>query len=221
MVMLVCCFAVNASAESIENTAKTIESGKTYSTKLYKNGDTSDYKITLNKSGDLKLKINTQMYELKVYLYDTNGNHLGALNLKADSGSTTTSLYGDSIRCVWNNTVEKYSGSFKYSLDKGTYYLRFVRGYATGSEKVSFKATFPSSGSSSSTETKADCITILIKKSDTLQLAFDENTKWTNSDKTVATISSDGKITAKKVGTATITAKSGNGTDKIKIKVTN
>ena len=218
-VMLVCCFAVSASAESIADNAKAISSGKTYTAKLYKNSETSDYKISLNKSGDLKLKINTQMSELKVYLYDTNGNTMGALDLKADSGKTKTSLYGDFIWCTWNSTVEKYSGSFRYSLDKGTYYLRFVRGYVKGSEKFTFKATYPSSDKSSESD-EADCISVQMKKGDSMQLGFGSDTKWTTSDKSVVTVSSDGKITAKKAGTAIITAKSDSKTDKIQIKVT-
>lgn len=219
-VMLVCCLSVSASAESIADNAKAISSGKTYTAKLYKQGETSDYKISLNKSGDLKLKINTQMSELKVYLYDTNGNTMGALDLKADSGKTKTSLYGDFIWCTWNSTVEKYSGSFKYSLDKGTYYLRFKRGYTKGSEKITFKATYPSSDKSSDSEDEANCISVQMKKGGTLQLGFGSDAKWTSSDKSVVTVSSDGKITAKKAGTAIITAKSDSKTDKIQIKVT-
>lgn len=219
-VMLVCCFVVSASAESIADTAKAISSGKTNTVKLYKGGETADYKIKVSKSGDLKLTINTQMYELDVYLYDENGNSIHALDLKADSGKTDRPFFGDYIYCSWNKTVEKYSGSFKYSLDKGTYYLRLKRYNNTGSEKVTFKATFPSSEKSSDSDDEADCISVQMKKGATMQLGFGPDAKWTSSDKSVVTVNSDGKITAKKVGTAIITAKSNSKTDKIQIKVT-
>ncbi len=220
VVMLMCCFAVTASAESIADNAKAISSGKSYSTKLYKSGETLDYKIKVSKSGELKLNITSQMREVDVYLYDTKGNTIGALDLQAKTGTTTWAWDGY-VYCVWNSTVEKYSGSFKYSVDKGTYYLRLKRSGSAGSEKVSFKATFPSSSSSSSTETKADAITVPMKKGATMQLAFNaDDVKWTTSDKTIVTVTDSGKITAKKAGTAVITAKSDSGTAKLKIKVT-
>ena len=219
-VMLVCCLSVGAGAESIADTAKAISSGKTYTAKLYKSSENADYKIKLSKSGDLKLNITTQMYQLDVYLYDTNGNLCGALDFKADTGTTGRGLWENKPYCPWNKTVEKYSGSFKYSLDKGTYYLRLKRYNNTGSEKVTFKATFPSSDKSSDSDDEADCITVQMKKGGTLQLAFGDDAKWTSSDKSVVTVTSGGKITAKKAGTAVITAKSDSKTDKIKIKVT-
>ena len=217
-VMLVCCFTITASAKGISDTAKAISSGKTYTAKLYKSSETADYKIKVSKSGELKLKINTQMYCLDVYLYDENGNKLNALDLKADSGSTDRGWYNN-VHCYWNKTVEKYSGSFKYSLDKGTYYLRLERFNNTGSEKVTFKATFPSSEKSSDSD-EVSCITVQMKNGSTLQLAFGTDANWTTTDKSVVTVSSDGKITAKKAGTAIITAKSDSKTDKIQIKVT-
>ncbi|MBR5091352.1 MAG: Ig-like domain-containing protein [Ruminiclostridium sp.] len=220
VVMLVCCFAVNVSAAGIADTAKAIESGKTYTAKLYKNGEQADYKIVLSKDGDLKLNISTQMYRVDVYLYDSNGNSLGALDLKADSGSTGRPWSGSYIYCQWNSTVEKYVGSFKYSLEKGTYYLRFERYGSTGSEKVTFKATYPSSGSSSE-KSKAECINVPLKKGSTMQLSVDtkDTVKWSSSDKSIAEVSSSGKVTAKKKGTAVITAKTDSSTLKIGIKV--
>lgn len=56
-----------------------------------------------------------------------------------------------------------------------------------------------------------------------MQLSTDGGDKgitWSSSKSSVATVSSAGKVTAKKAGTTVITAKSGSGTAKIQIKVT-
>ena len=59
-------------------------------------------------------------------------------------------------------------------------------------------------------------MTLLKGKSETLAvirnpISATEKITWTSSNKKVATVSSKGKVTAKKAGTATITAKTSNG----------
>ena len=48
-----------------------------------------------------------------------------------------------------------------------------------------------------------------------------QSVKWSSSNKKVATVNSKGKVTARKAGTATITAKSGKKSAKVKVKVVN
>ena len=220
VVMLVCCFAVTASAESIADTAKAHTSGKTYSvsSKLY---EKSDYKIVLNKAGDLKLSVTSQMNSLYVTLYDKNGNKIKASDLKADSGKSSWNSIDNLVNCLWNNAIEKYSGSFKYTLKKGTYYLRFYNNSLQGKGKFSFKATYPSSDAEETSE--ISCITIPMKVGEAMQLSTDAGSTgvtWSSSKSSVAAVSSSGKVTAKKAGTTVITAKSGSTTAKIQIKVT-
>lgn len=64
--------------------------------------------------------------------------------------------------------------------------------------------------------------TITLKKGTSTQLGIDTNSKvtYSTSNKSIATVTSAGKVTAKAKGTAIITAKYGNKTQKIKIKVT-
>ena len=220
-VMLVCCFAVQTGAESIEDTAKAITSGKTYAAKLPKCYDTADYKITLSKSGELKLQVITYMNCLHVSLYDTNGNRIKASSHKADTGSTYQELFDNIVDCNWNATVEKFSGTITYTLKKGTYYIRLLSYSLKGTEKVSMKATYPSSETDSSS--KISCITIPMKVGGTMQLSTDAGSTgitWSSSKSSVAAVSSAGKVTAKKAGTTVITAKSGSSTAKIQIKVT-
>ena len=60
---------------------------------------------------------------------------------------------------------------------------------------------------------------ILLKKGQSLTLSANKGTKFSSSNKNVATVSNSGKITAKKAGTAIITAKVGKTTYKYRIKV--
>ena len=217
-VMLVCCFAVQAGAESIEDTAKAITSGTTKSFTLTGASDKRDYKIVLSEAGKLKLNITSKVPDLEVSLYNTNGERLTT----EKTNITTGSEYDQQGKhCVTNKTVEKFSGTIIYSLKKGTYYLRLLYSYGHGEGKVTLKATFPSSETDSSS--KISCITIPMKVGDTMQLTTDAGSTgitWSSSKSSVAAVSSAGKVTAKKAGTTVITAKSGSSTAKIQIKVT-
>ena len=68
--------------------------------------------------------------------------------------------------------------------------------------------------------------TVTLEKGKTLQLTATlrpknstQAVKWSTSNKKIATVNSKGKVTAKKAGTATITAKSGKKSAKVKVKV--
>lgn len=64
--------------------------------------------------------------------------------------------------------------------------------------------------------------TLKVKQSYTLKISgTKKKVKWTSSNNKVATVSSKGKVTAKKKGTATITATVGNKKYTCKITVTN
>ena len=123
-VMLVCCFAVQAGAESIEDTAKAITSGTTKSFTLTGASDKRDYKIVLSEAGKLKLNITSKVPDLEVSLYNTNGERLTT----EKTNITTGSEYDQRGKhCVTNKTVEKFSGTIIYSLKKGTYYCKSLQ----------------------------------------------------------------------------------------------
>jgi|GEM_PF-1193450 len=78
-----------------------------------------------------------------------------------------------------------------------------------------------STGTSGNTTTDVD-VTISLKKGNTLQLGTllsVTNAAWSSSNSSVAAVDKNGKVTAKKKGTAVITAKAGSATKKIKIIV--
>lgn len=229
MVMFMCCFAVQASAESIYNTAKAISSGKSYSTQLYNDGDTADYKITATKSGSLVIKLTSQMYRTDVYVYDSDGNMVQLSDRKATSGEANWDSYDYCSYNYWNETVEKFAGTLTYGIKKGTYYIRFERyirwsNTYSGNGKINFTATFPTSTSSSTA--KINYLSIPMKVGSTMQLSavLSKTTiasvTWSSSKSSVASVSSKGKVTAKKAGSTVITAKLGTSTVKLRIKVT-
>ncbi len=213
--------AVPAGAESIADTAKAIKSGKSYSAILPSGGNTADYKITVSKSGTLKLDIVSGMEHSYVYVYDSDGNEVHSIKAEAISGDIGRVGY-KSIDCDWNSTIEKFKGSISYSVNKGTYYIRVYRDTSGwrdgGSGDVTLTATFPSSDSSSTSS--SPYLTLEVKKGSSVQLGTTiSGATWSTSKKSVATVSSSGKVTAKKKGSAIITAKVNGTTIKVKIKV--
>ena len=153
-------------------------------------------------------------------------------NEAVSAGGVSSSQNGDSYYCAkWNSVTEKYIGTISYGVSKGTYYIRFERSSSnSGNGKINFTATFPSSSessssSSSSTSTgKVSYLTLTMSKGWSLQLGAvvspsGKKVTWKSSKKSVVSVSSNGLITAKKKGTAIITAKCGSSTKKIKIIV--
>lgn len=223
-VMLVCALSVTAGAASIESTAKSISSGKTYSAQLFSSQDNADFKIEAKKDGFLKLNLTVKLSTFNVIVLDENGNEVKVAETKISSGYNN--IYYDT-KYYWNDNVEKFVGIITYKITKGTYYIRlnhptYDNGYdIKGNGKLSLTATFPSGSSA-----KLTGIIVPMKVYGTLQLSAaasastSETVKWSSSNTSVATVSSTGKVTAKKKGTATITAKLGDSSASIVIKVT-
>ena len=209
-----------ASADSIYDTAKAISSGESVSTILPAYDDTADYKVTVSGSGTLKFSIESHMYKLSMEVYDSNGNLLSTIANTTTSGNNS-SIGKEMHNMYWNDTIEKFNGTVSYSVQSGTYYIRFYRySYSyEGNGKITFTATYPSSTST----TKVKYITINLPKGSTLSLGADTTgsgaVTWKSSKSKVATVSSTGTVTAKAKGSTIITAKSGKSSKKIKIVV--
>lgn len=125
----------------------------------------------------------------------------------------------------WNQATEKIKINVTYQIGKGTYYIRVQHNDwgsgSSGNRKISLTAKFPTV---TATKAKITCLTLTVNKGSTVQLGAlvspsGESVKWTSSKTSVATVSSSGKVTAKAKGSATITAKCGTSTQKIKIIV--
>ena len=224
IVMAMTAFSVTVSA-GIEDTAKSISSGKAVSTTLYSIWDIADYKINVTSNGTLKIALTSEMNYCNIYVYDVYGNKVRVANESVSAGGYSYSQIGYSdYKAKWNSVTEKYIGTISYGVSKGTYYIRFARnGGSGGNGKINFTATFPSSSSSTSTG-KVSYLTLTMSKGWSLQLGAvvsptGKKVTWKSSKKSVVSVSSSGLITAKKKGTAIITAKCGSSTKKITIIV--
>ena len=210
-------------ADSIEDTATAITSGKSVSTKIL-SGKTVDYKVNVSDSGELKLCIESHMRKAFVQVFDENGNELATTDITATSGSHRSAGYTDN-HLSWNDTVEMFKGTVSYSVKKGTYYIRFYRSDSgclrcTCSGKLTFTATYPST---TVKKAKISYININLAKGSTLSLGATVTNggtvTWKSSNSSVVTVSSTGSITAKGKGSAIITAKCGSSSKKVKIVV--
>ena len=214
--------AVTAGADSIYDTATAISSGKSVVTTIL-SGKTVDYKVNVSKSGELKLNIESHMRTGYVQVFDENGKSLASVDATVTSGGCS-SIGSTEHLLRWNETVEKFKGTVSYSVNRGTYYIRFQRNDSgclrcSCSGKLSFTATFPTN----TTTAKLNYITISMNRGDSLSLGADMTgtgeVTWKSSKPSIASISSSGKVTAKAKGTTVISAKFGKTTKKIKIKV--
>lgn len=144
-----------------------------------------------------------------IKIYNVNGEEL---MIVSGYSNKTAALYW-----TYNAATDMYSLKLPVTLNKGTYYLGIYR-KKQGSEYAFTTEYAPS------TKYPSMQLSINLKKGNTLQLgavisptSAQKKLKWSSSKKSIASVSSKGKISAKKKGTAYITAKC-NGT-KIKVKV--
>ncbi|MDD6208178.1 MAG: Ig-like domain-containing protein [Clostridiales bacterium] len=163
-------------------------------------GETITLKVVLKEKGSFVLDFRPGYVSAYFYgqLYDENINLIGNRS--------------------WLTTYSLSPSSWGYSeLDAGTYYIRL---WADRAQNCTYYARFAPSESSSLE------LCISLKKGKSVQLGTifnnskDKKVKWSSSKKSVAAVSSSGKVTAKKKGTTIIKAYNSSGLlAKIKVKV--
>ena len=218
----VSCMISGASADNIS----TIKIGKSV-TETIETNSTSSYYIEVEKSGVLSIKFSyTSSYIAGLLIGDDSDG--SAKILKPDSVDSTAGesgileINGGYGFIVVNDDAKKCAGTAKYSITKGKYLIMFSNQNSSSAYNGSGKLTLTTSiGSKSATLTQ---FTVTIKKGSTLQLGALADTsadgvKWSSSKKSVATVNSKGKVTAKKAGTAVITAKLGSSKLQITVNV--
>lgn len=227
-VMLMSALCVSASAASIEDTAKAIDSGKKVSftpeVGTIWGAPSRDYKVVLSEKGTLRLTFNTRSEKTCVEVMDSNGNRIELSDSDVTTGWISS---GKTTSIHWNKNVEKFSGKLYYkSLKKGTYYVRIYNANSfsdvNGKLSVSFK--YPQATTEDEETGTISALSVTLKKGETLQFGAviegEGTVEWSSTKKSVAAVSSDGKITAKSKGSATIQAKLGSSSVKININVT-
>ncbi len=233
-VMLCVALVVPASAASLEELSIQIKSDVKKSVDM--NGDdwgspSVYYKIVVSEDGDLDITYSTNIRECAFMLYNEIGNVIAPQYCEAYIGKVESGLFSPNFYSInaeyikafevdWNSKVEKAEGLVRFTVKKGTYYLRIAA--EEGNGKMTFTPKFPSDDTPA---TKSIQLKITMKVGETIRLGAivspdgAEKVKWSTTKKSVASVSSKGKVTAKGEGTATIKAKSGSKVLKIKIIV--
>ena len=164
---------------------------------------------------------------ISIEYFDPDGNQIYGRDSHWAESETGEATSGYSNMSLFQNTnVEKYKGKLHFNASKkGTYYFHFYRQIyyldnGINGGDTTFKITAPGE---SSPKAELDYLSVTLEKGDTLKLGAvltedsDDKVTWKSSKTSVATVSSSGKVTAKKKGTATITAKLGDSTLKVKV----
>lgn len=237
-VMLMTALCVPVSAADEFEKAKLVNSGSKVSfelkaTKYESDGRTSPggtgipkyFKVELSKKGTLKLDIISATSNVHIQVMDEEGAELFRPSKIVETTGNVLDQPSKKCEIYWDSSIKKSKCTLSYALDKGTYYVKAYLGmYATVKGKTSVSFTYPQDKSESSDSAKITSFTITLKKGSTLQLGTilsgEGTVKWSTSKKSVATVTSKGKVTAKAKGTAVITAKTGDSSMKITIKVT-
>ncbi len=196
------------SADSIFDSAKNIDSGKKVSKTLDSN-ETMEYKITPTEKGTATVKVTAQTYFFKFAVYDADGNKIDH-EYDISMGSTTGTSY------TWNKDAECFKGSLTFDVKANkTYYIQLKRHGSNGSGKFEVSFKYPSEE-----KEPTALMTLNLKKGDTIQLgANGDKASWKTSQKSVATVSKDGLVTAVKKGKAVVTLTCGSKTQTIEIIV--
>lgn len=233
-VMMVTALCIPASAADDYEKAKLVDSGKKVSFTTKYNEYTNDgkgwgtgipniYKVQLSKAGTLKLTVVSQTGSIFVQVLDKDATEYIDYD-KMESITGIAQHHHDGYAWVHcDSNLKKSKTVLEYKLKKGTYFVSVL-----GSSNCEINGKTSISFSYPQAEKKSDAAEITsfeisLKKGDSLQLGAilsgDGDVKWSTSKKSVATVSSKGKITAKAKGSAVITAKVGNSSRKITVKV--
>lgn len=214
-----------------------LASGKEVTVYLKNDGSYATFDIEVGKKGTLEIELTSNLMSQELTVFDSKKRTLIISDIRNIYGECYTSssvleMYGRSlpdgypknpIMCVGDGIYEGYHGVLSFPVSKGKYTIAIKRyllgGYYESGSNISIRADYPKASKSA----KIDYLTINLKKGDTLSLGASVSgsgtVKWSSSKPTVAAVSSSGKVTAKKAGSAVITAKVGSSSQKIKIVV--
>ena len=187
VVMLVCCFTVQASASSVFSSAQKIDKLEYYSTS-FKSKDYAYYKIVLPTSGTIQFR--DEEGKAEAFLYNSNAEEIA--HTKTDA---------------WHSAFRPDSTWEISKLSKGTYYLKLCKEYSE--EIKNFYYTFIPD------ETPTISIALNVKVGDELDFSalasnYSGKVTWKTTDSKVATVSK-GVVNCKKAGKAKIRAYMDNG----------
>ena len=207
--------AVTASAD-IKDTAKELKVGGSVSGKVTSNAKTADYKVTVNGTGTLKLtlEVNDRAY---ISVFDADDRYIKPTgDTEMIQGKYQNDKSSEFV--TPDSTLKKAKIVFTYDVKKGTYYIRIARTVAYGD--ATFKLSAATSGMSSSTELMVR-FNVEVGKRITIATTAGAGAdiSWKSSNKSIATVNSNGRVTGVQAGNATITATDNDTGEQIKIRI--
>ena len=188
------------SINSSFNSANSIYLNTQYKGQIAYNDDKDYYKFTLPSSGKISLNVNAYIQCSAYYIYDANYKEIWK----------STDRY-------WNNTTEIMILNENIDLTSGTYYFLVAKGSAYWySTTGNYNFTISSGNAPTSVKLNKTSLTLGVGETYTLTKSVTPSNAstsytWSSSNTSVATVDSNGKVTAKKTGTANITVKTSNG----------
>ena len=107
------CVAVPVKADSIFDTAKSIEAGKKYSNKINDTTKSHNYKIQVDGKGTMSITITSDLNYLDFEVFDSDGTKLSPDKKDIKTGSVSFDEQGDANKdMAFIKTVE--GGKFKF-----------------------------------------------------------------------------------------------------------
>ncbi len=230
LVMVICILPVSAAAETEYDTALSIELGDKQKETL-----TAEkwYKVKATK-GVLQIDFSTNSKFSNVLVMDEDGALLTVKNLTYKSGEIERGGKDyEYVFSYWNSSTQKTTLTAKYEVSAKYYYIRITNNTSqfaypddngVGSSQTESDFTLTASMSKTVKDAQIQYLCVPMKKGSTLKLSATltvsgASVKWVSSKPSVVSVSSKGTLTAKKKGTAIITATCGDDEVKLKIKV--
>ncbi len=228
--------------------ASAVKSGKKYSVSIAE-GEASYFIITVSKTGKLRLALNCGIAQANITLLDENETSVQPSDYSSSSGAAwwvdrvekssgksssgsnaSASASGGFSTLYWDHDDKAYNGTLTYELSKGVYYIR-MENYKNSGEAgtVTFLPKYPSTAVPSADLTESSAIKAMalsVPAGTSIQLGVSVSSaqgisiKWSTSDSSIVSVSSKGRITARKKGVAVITANVNGSKSKLAIQVT-
>ncbi len=102
------------------------------------------YKFTVEEQGICKFDITSNRNELRIFLYDSNGNYITKKYTEkhVTKGHGNDDVY-DSWKLEWNTNINQMEGSISFELEPGDYCLQIYSGYSPkGSPETTVSTSF-------------------------------------------------------------------------------
>lgn len=219
--VLACCMCVvSASAAGIDETAVSIQSGKTYSGKI-KQDSVDNYKIKVSSKGELKISFTSYLENMFIFVYDSDFQRMDA-----DEVSLTSGKWFDNYSVDYDKNTGLSKGTEIYDVNPGTYYIQIKGQYSRNTGKYKFSVKTPGDSTNTAVSNSSGAsIKLNMEAGDKISLSAVtsgknvSSAKWSSSDSKVAKVSTKGKVTAVKAGSCTVTWSSGSESFTVYIEV--